>query len=375
MYLKFKNILKVIHLWIGLFSGIIVLIICTTGCVYTFQHEIKLAFFPHYSVENTHADKLDFSTLLASYKSQSSNKVLSIYDFTNPNRTTIIRTSKDSQLYDSFLDPYSGVLLKEKSHSKYFFRVVLSIHRNLLLRKEIGRKIVGYTVVIFILSLLTGIVLWFPKNIKVFKSKKGRKSKFTVKKTKNKKRLIYDLHSVLGLYGSFILIIIAVTGLGWTFSWVDDSLYRMVTFEKKEKTEPVIINSTVLSYKTLDTAKKAMDYNQKDRNLFLYILPKKVTSPLKISSYPNDDSYGSSDHFYFHPKTGIVIKTDLDVNKKRGTKFRSLYYDIHTGSLLGLWGKILVFLAGLIGTSLPITGFMMWRNAKRKNANSILNKV
>jgi uncharacterized iron-regulated membrane protein len=232
---------------------------------------------------------------------------------------------------------------------------VLKIHRNLLLKKEIGRKIIGYSVLIFIISLLTGIILWFPKNRKIITSKKGLKSKFTVKKTSNRKRILYDLHSVLGFYGSFILIIIAITGLGWTFSWVDESLYRMVTFEKKKEELPLRIENATLNYK------------QKDRHLFLYILPKKTTEPLKVVAYPNDDSYGSSDSFYIHPATGTLLKTHLDMNKKRGTKFRSLYYDIHTGSIFSIWGKILVFVAGLIGASLPITGCILWLNKKKKS--------
>jgi uncharacterized iron-regulated membrane protein len=360
-----KTILK-IHLWVGLLSGLIIFIICITGCIYTFQKEIKLSIYPYYSIENSNSKKLTLKKLLESYEIQSNNKVLQIYDFTEEYRSTILKTSKNDILYYSYINPYTGELLKEKEQLKDFFTVVLKIHRNLLLKKEIGRKIVGYSVIIFIISLTTGIILWFPKNIRIFKSKKGLKSKFSIKKTKNLKRILYDLHSILGFYGSFILIIIAITGLGWTFSWVDETLYRMVTFEQKEKTKAVLIDSTALSYHTLDIAKNKMNYNQENRQLFLYILPKKPTLPLKISVYPNDDSYGSSDHFYIHPLTGNSIKTDLDINKKRGTKFRSLYYDIHTGSILGIWGKIIVFIAGLIGASLPITGFFLWRNKRKK---------
>ena len=60
------------------------------------------------------------------------------------------------------------------------------------------------------------------------------------------------------------------------------------------------------------------------------------------------------------------MTTKLDINKKRGPKFSSLYCDIHTGSLEGVWGKTLVFFAGLIGASLPITGFSLRMN-KRKS--------
>ncbi|WP_233207986.1 PepSY domain-containing protein [Siphonobacter sp. BAB-5405] len=39
-------------------------------------------------------------------------------------------------------------------------------------------------------------------------------------------------------------------------------------------------------------------------------------------------------------------------------------YDIHVGSVLGFPGKVLAFLASLIGASLPVTGFLVWWNRK-----------
>jgi uncharacterized iron-regulated membrane protein len=372
---SFKNIILKIHLWIGLFAGTIVFIICVTGCIYTFQKEIKLAIYPYYSVKNNENEKLPLQNLLKLYEKQSENKIVQIYDFTETDRSTILKTSYKDEFFYSFINPYTGKLLKEKALSDDFFTIVLRIHRNLLLEKEFGRQIIGWVVIIFAISLITGIIMWVPKNKKIFKSKKVRKSKFTVKRTSKIKRMIFDLHSVLGFYSSFILIISAVTGLGWTFSWVDESLYRMVTFEIKEQEKPLVIDSSTLAYSSLDIVKAKMDYNQENRHLFVYVFPEKTTQPLKIIVYPNEASYGSSDYFYASPATGKILKTDLDIDKKRGTKFRSLYYDIHTGSILGIWGKILVFIAGLIGASLPITGFILWLNKRKKRLSKLEKQV
>nr|WP_262897652.1 PepSY domain-containing protein [Algoriphagus lutimaris] len=37
-----------------------------------------------------------------------------------------------------------------------------------------------------------------------------------------------------------------------------------------------------------------------------------------------------------------------------------MVYDFHIGSVWGLTGRILAYLASLIGASLPITGFLVW---------------
>jgi uncharacterized iron-regulated membrane protein len=60
-----------------------------------------------------------------------------------------------------------------------------------------------------------------------------------------------------------------------------------------------------------------------------------------------------------------------------GTKFGSLFYQHHTGSIFGLPSKIIYFLACLFATTLPSTGVMIWwrklRNlhkAKKTNRNT-----
>ena len=57
-------------------------------------------------------------------------------------------------------------------------------------------------------------------------------------------------------------------------------------------------------------------------------------------------------------------------------------YDIHVGAIGGLAGKIIAFLASLICASLPVTGFYIWWNKKKKRphipytpANSVRKPV
>lgn len=56
-----------------------------------------------------------------------------------------------------------------------------------------------------------------------------------------------------------------------------------------------------------------------------------------------------------------------------GGKLRKMNYDIHVGSILGFPGKVMAFLASLIGASLPITGFLIWygRKFKKKTTKKV----
>jgi uncharacterized iron-regulated membrane protein len=69
--------------------------------------------------------------------------------------------------------------------------------------------------------LISGIILWWPKN------KKARKQRFWFqwKNIKSWRRKNYDLHSILGFYASFFALILTLTGLFYAFFFVQASLY------------------------------------------------------------------------------------------------------------------------------------------------------
>jgi uncharacterized iron-regulated membrane protein len=62
-----KKMIRNIHLWLGLASGIIVLIVAITGCLYVFVDELKpIIYKDRYFInkENTAEKKLPMSKLL-----------------------------------------------------------------------------------------------------------------------------------------------------------------------------------------------------------------------------------------------------------------------------------------------------------------------
>jgi uncharacterized iron-regulated membrane protein len=46
-------------------------------------------------------------------------------------------------------------------------------------------------------------------------------------------------------------------------------------------------------------------------------------------------------------------------------------YDLHVGSIGGLTGKIIAFIASLVCASLPVTGFLVWYLKKRRSASKM----
>lgn len=361
--MNMKSVVRKLHLYIGLTTGIIVMIIAITGCLYAFQKELKYTFLPEYTANyRTDQLKLPLSQLYLDARRQTDLQIKMIYEFKAPERNIILRMS-DSQgdLYHGFLNPFTGKLLKTTAYKDDFFEVVQSLHRTLLLG-EVGEQIIGIAVFLFLISLISGIYLWFPKKW----TKRVRKNQFRVSWKSPGAKRNYDLHKVGGFYAAFFLIIIASTGLAWNQEWFNDLLYSAVTFEKKPIEKPLEFPETDFNAEALNKVKFYAEQNTQNRNLFLYRIPSTKGQELKVYAYPDYDSYGSLDLFYARADNGQILLEQWDKDRNRGSKFRRLFYDIHTGSILGIFGKILVFLVALIAASLPISGLIMYLE-KRAN--------
>ncbi len=92
--------------------------------------------------------------------------------------------------------------------SRDFFRVVIDGHFYLWLPPKVGQPIVASATLIFVVLLITGVILWWPKN------KAARKQRFKVKFNAKWRRTNYDLHNVLGFYMSWVIIFIALYRIG-----------------------------------------------------------------------------------------------------------------------------------------------------------------
>ena len=71
-----------------------------------------------------------------------------------------------------FADPYSGKITGQFNRRKSLFNTVEMLHRFLLAGKNsIGNTIVGLSTFFFLFILITGVVLWWPKNKKIMRQR------------------------------------------------------------------------------------------------------------------------------------------------------------------------------------------------------------
>lgn len=370
-----KKITGKLHLWLGLSSGLVVFILGITGCILTFEYELRnLIYKDRYIVKEERTQKLPIEQLLVNaQKAISNGEHFSGLEVHNDKQRTIgfstYQKSQDTWNYFSsiksyktvFVNPYTGQIQHIENTKFEFFRLITMLHYNLFL-EQIGKWIVGWATVIFIFLLVSGLVLWWPRN------RSATKQRFTFrwKDTTRWKRKNYDLHNILGFYSLLFAFIIALTGLVWAFTWVNDTTQWIANGGIASPKEKVFHSDSLANTNTGVYDLILRDMKRRDKTDLYYIsLPQKVSEALYAYSQPYNAGHRWTE-FYYDQQTGKNLSIKYYDEKLTGEKLRAMNYDIHSGGILGLPGKILAFVISFICAGLPVTGFMIWLGRYRK---------
>ncbi len=278
--------------------------------------------------------------------------------------------------YIVFVNPYTAEVLEVKDMEKDFFQFILDGHFYLWLPPTIGQPVVASFTLVFVVMLISGLILWWPKN------KKASKQRFSIKWDARWRRKNYDLHNVLGFYSLGIALILALTGLVWGFEWFANSAHAVAGGEKSLMYEEPASDTTNYQLTSTPPIDRVWDLMRKEHASAKMIevhIPETKSSPIAANSNPDDGTYWQIDYRYFDQYT---LK-ELDVKHIYGRiedasaadKLLRMNYDIHTGAVIGLPGKILAFFASLIVATLPITGFVIWVGRRKKEKKEQLEET
>ena len=275
-----------------------------------------------------------------------------------------------SYYYIVYINPYSGSVLKVKNMNRDFFRIVIMGHYYLWLPPVIGQPVVASATLIFLIMLISGMILCWPKN------KAARRQRFSVKWNAKWKRVNYDQHNVLGFYMTWIAIFIAVTGLVWGFQWFADTVYwtasggQQLLLYKESYSDKMNMHD-ISAIPAVDIVWQKIKNENPSAQIIEIHYPANDSAAIEAVANPDAGTYWKSDIRYFDQYTLKEINVDhvygLFSNASAADKIMRMNYDIHTGAVLGLPGKIMAFFASLIAASLPVSGFLIWRGRKKKN--------
>lgn len=332
-----------------------------TGCLYVFEEEIRdLTQRKYLYVTPLKKPFKGLENIIRNFERVAPDEKIVLIRIAEgkPNATVQISVQGDKVYY---FNPYDGSLVHQSDAD--WLDTVQEIHISLLLG-ETGKFIQRWSVVVFVIMLLTGLVLWFLRNMRLLKQALVIKWKGSVK------RINYDLHNVLGFYASCILIVIALTGLFFAFKGVKMAAAFIAGAElsdgkKQQAVKPAAAGPVSFRYGDLYRSMTLKYPGAQATSLSV-----RKNGELRLRMIYHYEWYRKQNTFYFDEPTGRLLRAKFYKAFNRADLIEATNYDLHTGRLFGLFGKVIACLASLIAASLPVTGLIIWLKKKKKR-NSV----
>ena len=276
------------------------------------------------------------------------------------------------------VNQYTGEI-KGRQERNAFFAAMFSLHRWLMDngrpegRPAYGKIIVGISTLMFIVALVSGIIIWWPKTRRAL----CNSLKLTLRK--GRFRLWHSLHVAGGMYAVLLLLAMSLTGLTWSFSWYRTAFYAAFGVEASAKGQAHGGKAAGNGRKagrngddskrtaTMNTAvwQQVYDRLRADNPDARSISVADGTATVSSAAFGNTRA---ADRYTFDVSTGRITSVTKYADAAGQGKLRGWIYSVHVGSFGGLLTRILWFVAALMGASLPLTGYYLWLRRLRNGA-------
>ena len=392
-----KKIFRKIHLWLSVPFGLIITLVCFSGAILVFENEVNEWFRRDlYYVETVKESPLPMDKLLEKVATTlpDSVSVTGVSISSDPGRAYQVSLSKPRRA-SLYVDQYTGEV-KGKSERSGFFMFMFRMHRWLLDSMNPGNEgifwgkmIVGVSTLLLVFVLISGIVIWWPR------TRKALKNSLKITATKGWRRFWYDLHVAGGMYALIFLLAMALTGLTWSFPWYRTAFYKVFGVEvqqraaqgHEQKSDAQKRDTKLAAHREKkregnEVRKGERSRRPENNHSDMY----SVTSPfvywqeiydklrrqnpeykqISISSGTASVSFNrfgnqrASDRYSFNTDNGEFTETSLYQHQDKSGKIRGWIYSVHVGNWGGMFTRILTFIAALLGTALPLTGYYLW---------------
>lgn len=387
------KLFRKIHLWLSVPFGIIVSLICFSGAMLIFEPEITRALRSDvYYVSSVGESPLPMDELMETAKATlpDSVSITGVTVFEDASRTYQVNLSKPRRA-SIFIDQYTGEITGRYERIG-FFSTMFKLHRWLLDSAnphgeglKIGKLFVGISTLVFVIALISGVVIWWPR------ARKNLKRSLSISFSNGWKGFWKGLHVAGGMYALIFVLAMALTGLTWSFDWYRSAFYAVCGVEytprnfNQAKTSDSNDNGEKRDREGRcgghyhggearhedGTGHKGRGHRHSEFGRWQEVYealkaqnpeaPQITIGSEKATVTLRDTGNGrASDRYEFNRRSGelSLVTKYADVNE--ADKLRGWIYSIHTGSLGGLFTRILWLLGALIGASLPLTGYYIW---------------
>lgn len=342
------------HHWCGLIVGVFLLMMSLTGSILVFADEIESVEESNLPQVEAVAGKPSFDASFHQVQALYPGWEIRLYHLPQADKALTYELRKKEQSKKVYVHPVTGRILGVNEDANR------SLQRRLLLLHytwfsgTTGKVLVFFTGVVFLITLITGVIVYRKYFFRVlsFKVKINRKSDRT---------LYSSLHRIVGVWSLLFNLLMVGSGL-----WLSGKI-ALTALEAPAKTAANQQAPARIASVDAVIEKLAAQYPGYEVHLTRV---RANTSAVAVSGRFKDDPswYGKFySVFSFDGATAEVQSSTFMRDLPASKKLDKMAGPLHFGNYGGLPLKIVYCLLGLSPALLSITGFLLWRKWRKKN--------
>ncbi|MEN0061219.1 MAG: PepSY-associated TM helix domain-containing protein [Myxococcota bacterium] len=338
-----------LHRWLGVTLGLYLFVICLSGTLAVFGHELDVLLGPAYpsasgpvnwdAVEASLADEYRYGAVHTLRLEPDTGQLWAAVE------------TAHGQRIRAWLHPTTGVVLDERNYVdiKYFLR---QFHKTLLMPK--GLYLVTPAALVLLYSTLSGVLIYpsFWRHL------------FRLRLRRDALVAYADTHRTIGLWAVIFGVLIAVTG-----SWylLEVSARDLGTSVEPVRPQVPIAAAPRAPLRDLVAAAKGSLPNLRIERI---VLGERSTDPIWVEGRREAWFVRSrANRVYLHPRDASVIEVWREEEQSVLHRWSDMADPLHFGNFAGLWSKGLWFLfGGVLCVAVAAGPWLARARARRRRA-------
>ncbi len=363
-----------VHLWLGVGLFLLLVPIGVSGALLVWHHPLEALMHPQrFAVSKGDAGLAPSAYLAASRAAFGDRATVSQIRMPEEPGDPVVVSGRINgqtlapgerpQSLTAWLDPATGRVLDTANTRNELVNVMHRLHGSLLITTPgLGRKIVGWMGWAMTLSCLTGLWLWWPRNGKVARGLRWRRSPSTMN----------NLHHMFGFWVLVPLLAVSLTGVYISFPATSRALFGVAEWQTGPRPPRLVPPPPLAAPATpIDAVVAAASAAKPGLTLASVSLPTEGRrASWRVQLAPAGDG---------EPVTVQINDKDGKPQTARGREAGSaapervdelspVMRKIHDGQGAPFIWQLLVFLTGIAPLLLGVTGTVMWLRRRARRA-------
>ncbi|ARU58257.1 PepSY-associated TM helix domain-containing protein [Oleiphilus messinensis] len=366
------------HKYAGLMLGLLLSLTGLSGSILVFDHALDELLTPElYGIGDPQTASLQ-KALEAAHNAVPEGAVATRIDLArqpgSPHTIKFTAPAPENSRLEVSTDPGTAEVLVIREWGHYPLTWIYRFHYTLLSGKT-GKTVVGVFGFVLLFFCISGIVLWWPrKNRRAKKDLRSGnehwKRALTISHKFGPVRFVRDLHRVIGVLATPILMVCALTGIAMVFSGPVKTIVGTFTTIHDQPDYQVVPDGQHLP---LDPLMRDIQKQWPDAQIKRIFLPKDRNDSLRINVNFAGESWTNhaASSIWVDPYRGEILGVRDARRLPAGDTILSWVFPLHNADALGMTARGLWLVTGTIPALLFISGIYLWM----KKRNRLLRKA